>query len=99
VRFVTDCPNCGAVALPATGITLLSRTGSGFEGRFECPVCQQVGATSIDPPVVPTLVAQGAGVLTQTHTGVAALTPDDLAEFRRVLDDDEACRRFLDGLA
>jgi hypothetical protein len=99
MRFVTDCPDCGAVVLPATDITLVCRPGSCFEGRFECPVCQKVGATSVDLPVVPALVAQGAGVLRRTPTSVPVLKPIDVAEFRRVLDDDEACRRFLDGLA
>jgi hypothetical protein len=98
MRFVTDCPDCGAVVLPATAITLLSRDDSCFEGRFECPVCQQVGATPVDLPVVPALMAQGAGVLTPAQSSVPALTPRDLTEFRRALDDDEACRRFLDGL-
>jgi len=99
MRFVTDCPDCGAVALTATAFTLLSRPGSCFEGRFECPVCQKVGTTSVDLPVVPALLAQGAGVLAQTPTPVPVLGPSDVADFRRVLDDDEACRRFLDGLS
>jgi len=97
MRFITDCTDCGSVAVPATALGLVRQPAGDFHGVFDCPVCDDSQTVPVTRVTAPALVARGAAVVTASPPGPAPLTLDDLAALEALLADDEACRRILDG--
>ena len=102
MRFITDCSDCGSVAVPASELGLVRQPAGDFHGVFECPVCDGSQAVPVARVTAPALVARGAAVVSPressepTEQPEPALTLDDLAELQELLADDEACRRMLE---
>jgi DNA-directed RNA polymerase subunit RPC12/RpoP len=98
MRFVTDCVTCGRVVVPAGSITLVAHAGRTTRGTFPCPVCGHRCVVKVTPGTRSVLLARGAAVSDQASPHEPApLTLADLAELRRLLADDDACRRLLTG--
>jgi hypothetical protein len=97
VRFLTDCVSCGAVVVPADAILLAPHAETAAEGIFDCPVCDDLCMVPVSSGARSALIARGATVVSEPAAAVdGALSPAHLAELRRVLADDDACRRMLD---
>jgi hypothetical protein len=96
MRLITDCTDCGSVAVPATALGLVRQPAGDFHGVFDCPVCDGSQTVPVGRVTAPALVARGAAVVTPTQPEPARLTLDDLAELQALLADDDACRRILE---
>jgi hypothetical protein len=98
MRFVTDCVTCGPVVVPAHDITLVAHAGRTTRGTFPCPVCGHRCVVRVTPGASSVLLARGAEVSDQgDQHAPAPFTLEDLKELRRLLADDDACRRLLTG--
>lgn len=96
MRIIADCASCSSVVVPGGGLSLVQLSDGTFLAEFECPVCGQDQSIAVARVAAPALVARGAKLVAWNRP--PALSAGDLAAFKRLLADDEACRRQLNEL-
>jgi endogenous inhibitor of DNA gyrase (YacG/DUF329 family) len=104
-RIKAECPGCGVVRVDAPQVHVASVDAPGAY-RFECPRCAHPVVQRISPAIRAMLVAVGAHEDPDpdlgwqpavASAGVAPFTADDVATFRRELEDDARIAAFLDA--
>lgn len=103
-----SCDTCGDVEFAAAQVSVHApEDGGPGTYTFTCPHCRDRVARSADRPTLDLLIAAGVRLTTWSHPAELSerelvdhepITHDELVEFHRLVEDDDALAAALEGI-